>query len=178
MKRIATMLIALLLIVLPALAETAQFSTFDYVYGHAGSHYLYYGFPDIALYMPREWEGRITVEPADDGVAFYQTASHEKYLEKGIDGGGFLFKLCADEEEGFRELPAWEYLGYSENAGLHFYLLLPSDYPAWPDDAEIKAEYDEMSSQVQLVVEEAMIKPNMNFYTDPNEVVEDGNGLG
>ena len=178
MKRFLLLFVVLLLIALPALAEGAGFSTFDYVDGHAGSHYLCYSFPDIRLYMPIEWEGRITVESDTDGASFYQTASHEKYLEEGIAGGGFLFGLRASADEGFRELPAYEYLGFSDNAGLHFYLLLPSDYPAWPDGDEIQAEYDEMSGQIRLVVEQAKIGPNMNFYTDPNMVVEDGNGLG
>lgn len=174
MKRIVTLFLALLLAALPALAESADFSTFDHTYGHAGSDLLYYGFPDITLYMPLDWEGRITIEENKDGVAFFQSASYDKYLEAHVPNGGFLFELCASEDERFRELPAYAYLGYSENAGLHFYLLLPSDYPAWTEDAEIRAEYDEMAGQTDLIVEKAKIKRNMRFYTEGLEWTDAG----
>ena len=174
MKRFAALLLVVLLAALPALAETGDFSTFDYYYGHAGSHLIYYGFPDIALYMPLEWEGRITVQRNKEGVAWFQSASYDKFLANHIPNGGFLFELRACEDERFRELPAYEYLGYSENVGLHFYLLLPSDYPAWTDDADIQAEYDEMAGQTGAIVEKAKIKPNMSFYTDGLEWTDAG----
>ena len=177
MKRIVSILTALLLAVLPALAEPS-FSTFDHVIGRAGGgRFIFYDFPDVTLYLPAEWEGLFTVEQDETGAAFYHTASREKYLEEGFGGGGFLFKLCASADEGFRDLPAYADLGYSENAGLHFYLMLPSDYPAYPDEA-IRAEYDEMAGQIQaVVVESASVAPNMSFYPG-NDIGLDGNGLG
>lgn len=177
MKRVVSILIVFLLTVLPALAEPS-FSTFDYVTGWAGGgRFIYYDFPDVTLNLPAEWEGLFTVKQDGTGVSFYQTASHEKYLQEGIEGGGFLFKVCASEDEGFRDLPAYAYLGYSENAGLHFYLLLPSDYPAYPDDAT-RTKYDEMARQINaVIVEKACVAPNMSFY--PRDDIElDGNGLG
>ena len=174
MKRIVTLLLVLLLAALPALAESAGFTTFDHVYGHAGSQWIYYGFPDISLFMPLDWEGRITIEHGKDGFAFFQSASYDKYLAEHIPNGGFLFELRASADESFRELPAYAYLGYSENAGLHFYLLLPTDYPAWPDDADIRAEYDEMAGQISLIVEKAKIEPNMSFYTEGVEWTDAG----
>lgn len=166
MKRAITLILVLLLAVVPALAESADFSTFDYFYGHAGSRLLYYGFPDITLYMPIDWEGRITIQRNRDGVAFFQSASYDKFLEQRVPNGGFLFELRACEDERFRELPAFAYLGYSENAALHFYLLLPSDCPAWPEDEAIMAEYDEMAGQIDEIVEQARIEPNMSFFTE------------
>ena len=173
MKRIISILIASLFVAaLAALAEAPQFSPFDYVPGEtANGTYLVYSFPDIRLYLPMEWKGKITVEQGDDGIAFYQTDSYERYREEGIPGGGFLFELCASGDEGFRELPAWEYLGYSENAGLHFYLALPSDYPAYPDDA-VREEYDAMAGQIGVVAEKARIAPSLNFY--PGESTDAG----
>ena len=177
MKRILALLIALLILALPALAETAEFSPYDYQTGYAGSNSIYYDFPDLELYLPREWEDALTVEQTEDGVSFYQTASHEKYLEEGIASGGFLFQLRASADESFRDLPAYEYLGYSENASLHFYALLPSDYPAWTGDAAIQAEYDSMSRQVPAALEKAKIRKSAWFYPGDDAVVEDGNGL-
>jgi len=176
MKRIAAILILFSLAVFPALSEQS-FSVFDWVTGSAGGgRYIYYDFPDVTLYMPAEWEGRITVEQDETGASFYQTSSHEKYLEEGIPGGGFLFRLCASEDEGFHDLPAWESIGYSENVGLYFYLILPTDYPAYPEDA-CRAEYDEMASQIKpIVVDKATVGPNMSFYPG-DDIGLDGNGL-
>lgn len=177
MKRIVSFLIIILLAVLPALSEPS-FSTFDHVVGRAGGgRYIFYDFPDVTLYLPIEWDGRYTVRQSDDGASFYQTASHEKYLEEGFESGGLLFKLCASEDERFRDLPAFAYLGYSENVGLHFYLMLPTDLPAYPDDDCI-AEYDEMAGQIDaVVVALALIGPNMSFYPG-DDIGLDGNDLG
>lgn len=177
MKRTVSILIALTLLALPALAEPAAqptFSPFNYVTGQSGGgRYLFYGFPDVALYLPIEWEGRFTVEQTEDGAAFCQTASHEKYLEEGVAGGGFLFELRADADERYEALPAYKYLGFSENAGLHFYLMLPSDYPAYMQD-DIRAEYDEMAGAIDAIAEMARIAPSMSFYTEGIESTDAG----
>ncbi|MBR2571340.1 MAG: hypothetical protein IKE30_04350 [Clostridia bacterium] len=176
MKRIVSVLLILLFTALPLHAEQAAFSAFDFVCGHAGSDWICYIFPDITLYMPLAWEGRITAVQDSSGVSFYQTASLEKYAEEGVEGGGFLFRLCASEDESFRDLPAYADLGYSENVGLHFYLTLPSDYPAYPGDEAVRAEYDEMAKETDTIREDAEIGPNMSFYP-PDGVPLDGNGL-
>ena len=175
MKKLFSILLVALMLVAPAFAETHDFSPYDHTHGSAGgSRYLYYEFPDILIYLPGDWEGKITVEQTENGVAFYQTASLEKYLEEGVPGGGFLFMLCASENEDFRELPEYADLGYSENAGLHFYLSLPSDYPAYLED-DIRAEYDAMSAEIEpVVVEMAKIRQSMEFYTDGIESTDMG----
>ena len=175
MKRFVAIVLVLLL-ALPAVAEPS-FSPYDYVTGSAGGgRFIYYDFPDISLLIPAAWEGRFIAEQDEFGVAFYHAASHERFLEEGHDDGGFLFRLCASEDESFRELPAYAYLGYSGNAGLHFYLMLPTDDPAYPGDASIRAEYDEMEAAVDTIVEDAEIEPSMSFY--PADVVPvDGNDL-
>ena len=168
MKHIALIFLLILMLAMPALAETKQsFSPYDYVTGSAGGgRFLYYDFPDISLYIPASWEGRFTVVPDEFGVAFYQTASYDRFLEEGLEGGGFLFRLCASEDEGFRDLLTYEYLGYSENAGLHFYLTLPPEYTAYQDDAGIMADYNEMAADIEDIIEMARIAPSLSFYTD------------
>lgn len=173
MKRVISMLLIFLLAV--SAGAEAGFSTFDYYTGQSGGdRYLYFDFPDVSLDLPMAWKDKLTVEKTDSGVCFYQTASLEKYREEGIPGGGFLFELCASADESFRQLPAYADLGYSDNAGLYFYLRLPSDDPAYPDEA-IRAEYTEMAAQIDAVVEMARIRPSMQFYP-PTEVL-DGNDL-
>ena len=154
MKRLIALLFALIIAVMPTVAEAQEFSPYDYyVMYTVNGNYIVFDFPDIMLYLPIEWNEAITVEQSDSGTSFYQTASHDRFMEEGLAGGGFLFELCASEDESFRELPVFEYLSYSENAGLHFYLLLPSDYRVWPNDAAIRAEYDVMIDQVGAVAE-------------------------
>lgn len=163
MKRLIAILF--LLLVFPAIAEQS-FSPYDYVTGSAGGgRFFFYDFPDISLYLPASWEGRYTVVPDEFGVAFYHTASYERFLEEGLEGGGFLFRLCTSEDEGFRDLLAYNYLGYSENAGLHFYLTLPPEYTAYQEDA-IMADYNEMAEDLETIIEMVRIAPSLSFYTD------------
>lgn len=167
MKRIVLTVLLALILAMPALAEGAQaFSPYDYVTGSAGGgRFLYYDFPDISLCLPAAWEGRFTVKQDEFGIAFYHTASYEKFLEEGLEDGGFLFRLCADADEGFRDLPAYTYLGYSENAGLHFYLTLPPEYTAYQAEA-IMADYNEMAEDLETIAQMARIAPSLSFYTD------------
>ena len=173
MKRLIALLVLVLIAVTPALAE---FTPYDYhVMYTANGKYVVYDFPDVMLYIPIEWEDAITVEQTDTGVAFFQTASCEKFLEDGLPKGGFLFKLRSSKDESFRELPEYEYIGYSENAGLHFYLSMPSDYQAYVYDADIRAEYDAMNKQIAGIAGMAKIHRSMHFYTD--DIVETDAGM-
>ena len=127
------------------------------------------------LYIPIEWEDTITVEQTDTGLAFFQTASYDKFLADGLPEGGFLFKLRSSEDESFRELPEYEYIGFSENAELHFYLSMPSDYQAYVYDADIRAEYDAMSKQIGTIAEMARIRKSLHFYTE--DIIETDAGM-
>lgn len=180
MKKLFSILLLLLLTLVGptlCLAEEPSFSTFDYVTGSAGGgRFIYYEFPDISLYLPESWKDLYTVEERSDSISFYQTASYDKFVEKGIPGGGFLFELAACEGLEYQHLPAYKYLGYSENAGLNFYLRLPSDYPAYPEEG-IMAYYNEMAEDVESIAEMAEIGKSSHYYPG-DEIVEDGNGLG
>ena len=167
MKRVIALLAALLLAVLPAAAGAAEFTPYDYHIKYtANGKYVVYEFPDVALLLPIEWEDAITVEQTDTGTAFFQTASYDRFLADGLPKGGFLFKLCASEDEDFRDLPAYAYLGYSENAGLHFYLTLPPEYTAYPDDPGIMEDYNGMAEDLETITAMARIAPSLRFYTD------------
>ena len=172
MKRLIILLVILLIAVMPAVAE---FTPYDYhIMYTANGNYVVYDFPDVMLYIPIEWEDAITVEQTDTGIAFFQTASYDKFLEDGLPKGGFLFKLRASVDEGFRELPEYEYIGFSENAGLHFYLSMPSDYQAYVYDDDIRAEYDAMNKQIAGIAEMAKIHRSMHFYPEGIESTDPG----
>ena len=168
MKRLISLLVVLLFVILSAaVAETSGFTPYDYHVMHTvNGKYVVYDFPDVMLYLPIEWEDAITVEQTDTGTAFFQTASYDKFLEDGLPKGGFLFKLRTSEDESFRERPEYEYIGFSENVNLHFYLSMPSDYQAYVYDPVIRAEYDEMHRQISQIAEMAKISKSMYFYTD------------
>jgi len=173
MKRLIALFVILLIAVMPAMAE---FTLYDYhIMYTANGNYIVYDFPDVMLYIPIEWEDTITVEQTDTGLAFFQTASYDKFLADGLPEGGFLFKLRSSEDESFRELPEYEYIGFSENAGLHFYLSLPSDYQAYVYDDDIRAEYDSMNKQICTIAEMAKIHRSMHYYTD--DIVETDAGM-
>ena len=123
---------------------------------------IYY-FPELSLKLPAEWQGKVLVQREDRGTAFYHKASYQRYKEEeGIEGGGFLFSLGASVNASFSRLPAFEYLGFSEESVMNYYLELPSDYPAYLNDAAVRAEYDAMYAQIDEVVSGA------SFYAGQN----------
>ena len=119
---------------------------------------LVYYFEDLALYLPASWRGLLRVNAGPSGVSFYQKASYEKYLEEGIEGGGFLFGLGACVNDSFTDLPSYDYLGFSERSFMNYYLEYPTDYPAYMQD-DIRAEYDQMREEIGFVKANAVIFP-------------------
>lgn len=152
MKRMTALLLALLLLTLPALAEPS--SLLDYTDDILEDGSPIYYFQELSLKLPADWRGKVMALPGEGGVSFYQIASYEKYQAEGVPGGGFLFILGASVNDSFSEMPAFRYLGFSEASAMNYYLLLPTDYPAYLEEA-IQAEYDAMSAQIDEVVKNA-----------------------
>ena len=156
MKRLIALLLALVLFLfaLPALAEPMSYLDYTDDILEDGSP-IYY-FPELSLRLPADWRGKVMALRHDGSTAFYQTASYEKYRAEGLDGGGFLFSLGCSVNGSFSQLPAFEYLGFSEESYLNYYLELPTDYPAYNEPA-IRAEYDAMHAQIDYVVQNARL---------------------
>ena len=157
--------IAIILMLLGACALAEPMSYVDYTDDILEDGSLIYYFPEMSLQLPAQWRGKLTVLVGDNGTSFYQKASYDKYREEGIDGGGFLFMLGVSVNGSFSELPSFKYLGYSEASSLNYYLMLPSDYPAYMQD-DIRAEYDAMSAEIDYVAEHAV------FYGAGDGIVE------
>lgn len=155
MKRLTALLLALLALALPALAE--PMALLDYTDDILEDGSPIYYFQELSLKLPADWRGKVMAMPGEGGVRFYQVASHEKYAAEGVDGGGFLFMLGASVNGSFSQLPRFEYLGFSEASAMNYYLQLPTDYPAYPEEG-IQAEYDAMCEQIDDVVR------NVEFY--------------
>ena len=177
MKRLTALLLALLALALPALAE--PMSLLDYTDDILEDGSPIYYFQELSLKLPADWRGKVKAMPGEAGVSFYQIASYEKYGAEGIDGGGFLFMLGISVNGSFSQLPRFEYLGFSEASAMNYYLQLPTDYPAYPEEG-IQAEYNVMHTQIDDVVQ------NVEFYPGtgaekadaPENVTQDTAGSG
>ena len=159
MKRLTALFIALILMVIPVSATSGSY--FDYTDDILENGDLIYYFQEMSLQLPAEWRGKVMAEQQDGGVSFYQTSSHQKYLEENIKNGGFLFQLGASVNQSFTQLPKFEYLGFSEDTAMNYYLRLPTDYPAYPEKS-IQEEYDDMIDDIDYVVEHAEFYANKN----------------
>lgn len=176
MKRIIACLLALMLLALPAaLAAGLDFTTETLADGS-----LVFKFDDLSLTLPADWADKVLAIPGEGGLSFYHRASYERYAAEGIDGGGFLFSLGASVNGSFSQLPAFTYLGFCEQSAMNYYLQLPSDYPAYMEDA-VRAEYDAMYAQIDAIAQSAVIygdkapaQPQDNAQPQSDDVSADG----
>lgn len=153
MKRILAILLLLAILSVPALAEAE----------------LVYRTEDVELHLPGAWAEKILILPDINGATFYQKASYDKYMEEGLSGGGFLFSLGGSVNRSFEELPSFIDLGFCEDSAMHYYLVLPTDYPPYMEE-EIRAEWDSMQDMVRGIAQGAVIrgsaaKPEGKRYT-------------
>lgn len=140
MKRFVSLLLIALLATLPALAEEA----------------LIYRTADVELPLPASWSERVLILPTATGATFYQKASYDRYMEEGIPGGGYLFSLGASVNKSFEDLDSYIYLGFSESSAMNYFLVLPTDYPAYMED-ETRAEWDAMYAAARGIAQGAVI---------------------
>lgn len=113
-------------------------------------------FEDVELHLPASWAGKLLMLPTATGATFYQKASYDRYMQDGLEGGGFLFSLGACVNNSYQELPSYIDLGLSERSAMHYYLQLPTDYPAYMQD-DIRAEYDAMNAQIRGIAQGAVL---------------------
>ena len=141
MKRFFSLLLVLLTLSLPALAESE----------------LIYRTEDVELHLPASWSERILILPTPTGAAFYQKASYDTYMEGGIPGGGYLFTLAGSVNRSFEELPSFIYLGFCEESAMNYFLELPTDYPAYMEDEDIRTEWDDMHDMMRGIAQGAVV---------------------
>ena len=141
MRKFLAVLLLLAILTVPALAEAE----------------LIYRTEDVELHLPGSWAEKILIQPTLNGAAFYQKASYDKYMEEGIPGGGYLFTLGGCVNSDFEDLPSFIYLGFCEDSAMNYYLVLPTDYPAYMDD-EIRAEWDDMHKMMRGIAQGAVIR--------------------
>lgn len=143
MKRFAALLIAVIAsiaLAVPALAEPE----------------LVYYTEDLELHLPASWIGNVLIVPSANGASFYQKASYDRYMEKGLSEGGFLFSLGASVNSDFSEQENYIYLGFSEKSAMNYFLSLPTDYPAYNEDG-VREEWDAMHAAIRGIAQGAVI---------------------
>lgn len=117
---------------------------------------LIYRTEDVELHLPASWTDKILILPTITGATFYQKASYDRYMEEGIPGGGYLFSLGACVNNSYEELEHYIYLGLSENSAMHYFMELPSDYPAYMED-EIREEWDAMYASMRGIAQGSVV---------------------
>ena len=129
----------------------------------AGGTYAY-GFPRIKVTMSKTWYQKTRVVLGENGstASFYHKDSYNAYAEEGLTGG-LLFTLGASVNTDFQNLPSFVYLGFDEEEAMNYYAELPTDYQAYMGDEKIRAEYDELWSEVEEILDSALIKGSEKF---------------
>ncbi|MBO7709169.1 MAG: leucine-rich repeat domain-containing protein [Lachnospiraceae bacterium] len=181
MKKIWTAIIMLTLFLVAGMHTWA--GTFDDYWDFEEGHGIYaYAFPRIRISMDETWYKKTRVVLGEDGAtaSFYHKDSYTAYEEEGLTGG-LLFTLGASVNTDFEDLPGFVYLGFDEEEAMNYYAVLPTDYQAYADDEKIRAEYDELWSGVEDVLDTALIrgsekykerdKTPRDFHDSPQEII-------
>ena len=156
MKKTFVILMTALLLALPVTASAEPAFAYDAATTNGGA--AVYLFEDIILQLPADWTNKYTLIDEEGRFSLYQTGSYEKYQEQGYEGG-FLFSLGASVNDSYKEIPNYKYLGFSERSMMNYYLVLPSDVQAYIEDEAITAEYQQMFTQIDDIVSNAIIYP-------------------
>ena len=151
MKRVFLISIVLLMACNFALAEPMSY--LDYTDDILEDGSLLYSFPEMSLQLPADWNGKVIALREDQLTSFYHKASYEKYNAEG-QKGGLLFSLGVSVNGSFSQLPAFEYLGFSEESSLNYYLAFPTDAQAY-HEAALLDEYAALYAEVDYVTEHA-----------------------
>ena len=153
-----------------AVSTTVWAGTFDqyYDYENGEGTYSYYftdGSPDQGIFvtMDKNWYQNTRVEIEDGGATFYHKDSYNAFAGEGLKGGR-LFTIGACVNSDFRNLPSFEYIGFDENSCMNYYAELPTDYQAYTQDEDIRAEYDFLWSGVRDVIAGIRIKGGVESF--------------
>ncbi|MCR5596609.1 MAG: hypothetical protein K6G19_00385 [Lachnospiraceae bacterium] len=136
------------------MVSSAWAGVFDnYVdYQNPDGTYSYYFDEGVLITLDENWYQNTIVKIEEQGVTFYQKASHDAWEKEGYEEGGRLFTIGASVNTSFSELPSFEYIGFDEDTCMNYYAELPTDYPAYMGDESIRAEYDALWAEARDVI--------------------------
>ena len=128
-----------------------MFSDFYDFQNPDGTYSYYFSKCGLTVNMDERWYQAVLVKAGDDGATFYQKASYEGCMKDGYEGGR-LFTLGASVNTDFTEFPSYYYIGFNENDVMNYFAVLPTDYQAYMEDEQTRAEYDELWSETETVL--------------------------
>ena len=97
---------------------------------------------DVFFILPADWARKYDIVANNNGVSIYHTLSRWAWNNREGYEGGLLFSLGFSETEDFRNLPSYLEIGQAENGW--YYVIYPTDYQAYEQIPNAKAEYDAM----------------------------------
>lgn len=113
---------------------------------------LIYYFDEVAVTLPADWNGKFEIETDMTTATFYHKASRDKWLEEGMNGG-ILFSMSCSVNHDFAELPDFQYIGFSEESCMNYFLTFPTDMQAYMDDGAVLEEFQQMNLEIDFVKE-------------------------
>lgn len=108
-----------------------------------------YTYEEISVAIPKEWEGKYMVQESEDGISFFQTASHEKMEGLGFLCGFYRSGSMVDQSIGAMQLA---YTGDTV-----YYYQEPTDVNCYYEDEQIVAEYSAMMEKTMEMRESLQI---------------------
>ena len=159
MKKIALLTLSAALVICSACSVWAGIFDEYNDYQNPDGTYSYYFRQGLKITLDDDWYHETFVKTGDRGTTFYHKASYDAWAQKGFEGGR-LFTLGASVNSSFSELPSFEYIGFDEEEAMNYYAELPTDYQAYADDPEIRAEYDALWAGVRDVIHNIEIIKN------------------
>ncbi|MDO4344528.1 MAG: hypothetical protein Q4C50_06955 [Eubacteriales bacterium] len=116
---------------------------------------LIYYFDEVAITLPADWNGKIDLKTDGTTAVFYHKASREKWQENYGSDGGKLFSLSCSVNDDFAELPDYSYIGFCEESVMNYFLIFPTDFQAYTEDAAVAEEYSRMYAEIDFVRDNA-----------------------
>ena len=153
MKKIITAMIAIVLLISLISISVSAEGMEDYNdYIRPDGSYSYYFYPGVLVTMPEEWYQNTIAKAYENRVVFCHKDSYNKWAEEGLENGGRLFTVACSVNTDFKDLDEMTYIGFDEENLLNYYATKPTDYQAYSQDAEIKAEYDRLFSTADEII--------------------------
>lgn len=109
-------------------------------------------FEEVQVLLPSDWSGKCKMSTTESSVSFYHIKSRDLYTEQlGYPAGGWMFSIECSQDFDFLDLPSYKTIGIGEK-GI-YYASFPTDVQGYPDDAEVFAEFQEMSADTEWIRE-------------------------
>ena len=120
-----------------------------YTVKNDGKNEIQVKFKEASVYLPQNWNGKISVAQNDSGLSFYATADYEAYKQEGTEGG-LLFQIGMTTKAKDIPIDNVRLIGsFDDNT---YYITTPSDVQAYVKNGQPSAEYEQLYKGVNDTV--------------------------